>query len=330
MSIDIRNLPRQLLPVAAGALVAGLLTFVSAPASSGAPTPSSPRAEQRGTFPGANGILTFCRINPYGGDLVAMRLDGTHRRVLVRSPGNLLSVFSDWSPDGRRLVFDRERADGNIDIFLRRPGGKIVRLTEHEARDAHPMWAPGGERIVFESDRSGRPQLYTMRKDGTHLRQVTHLPAGAEEPAWAPRGNRIAFLSGPVRRTALFLIRPDGSDLTRLTARRLNATHPSWSPNGRWIVFNHHFETRNSRIFVIRANGEGQRQLTKAPNGVEDFEPAFSPDGRLIAFSSFGRGRHEDADIWVMRTDGTHLRNVTPRARGFEIGVTWRPRRDLP
>jgi Tol biopolymer transport system component len=312
--------------LAAGGLAAGFLPLASTQASS-APDDRA----HRGTFPGANGVLTFSRIGPHGGDLVSMRADGSHRHVVVRSPGATLTVFSDWSADGRRLVFDRERADGNIDIYLRRPGGKVVRLTDGESRDAHPSWSPSGNGIVFESDRSGRNQLYRMRSDGTHVRRLTHIPGEAFEGAYSPNGRWIVFVSGAVRKTALFVIHPDGTGLRKLTDRPLNAGHPSWSPNGRWIVFNSHYEKVNGRIFVIRPNRRDLRQLTTAPRGAEDFEPAYSPNGKLIAFTSFGRNDPKDADgdIWLMRSDGSHLRNLTPRAPGFEIGVTWRPRRDL-
>jgi TolB protein len=326
MPVSGRRHARQLALLTTGALILGTLALTGATASPAAPDPST-----YGTFPGGNGLLTFARIHDRRTDIVAMRTDGSHRRVLVGSPTGAISVFSDWSADGRRLLFDRQRTDGNIDIFLRRPGGKIVRLTDADSDDVHASWSPSGNGMVFESNRSGRAQLFRMRSDGTHVRRLTHIPGEALEPAYSPSGRWIAFVSGAIGKTALFVIHPDGTGLRKLTERSLNAGHPSWSPDGRRIVFNSHFEKPNGRIFVIRPNGKHLRQLTKAPRGAEDFEPAYSPNGKLIAFSSFGRHdpKDTDADIWVMRADGTHLRNLTPRSHGFEIGVTWRPLRDL-
>jgi TolB protein len=326
MSVSGRRHARRLALLTTGALVAGTLALTDATASPATSDPSP-----LGTFPGGNGLLTFARINDGGVDIVSMRSDGSHRKILVKSPPLAISVFSDWSADGQRLAFDRERASGNIDIYLRRPGGEIVRLTDAESREAHPSWSPSGNGIVFESDRSGRTQLYRMRSDGTHVRRLTHIPGEAFEAAYSPSGRWIAFVSGAIGKTALFVIHPDGTGLRKLTERTLNAGHPSWSPDGRRIVFNSHFEKANGRIFVIRPDGRHLRQLTKAPRGAEDFEPAFSPNGHLIAFSSFGRNDPDDtdADIWVMRSDGSHLRNLTPRSPGFEIGVTWRPLRQL-
>jgi len=168
-----------------------------------------------------------------------------------------------------------------------------------------------------------------MDKDGTNVRRVTRFAPGAEEPSFSPTGRWIAFLSGKVGRTALFVVHPDGTGLHQVTPRRLNAGHPSWSPDGRRIVFNSHIETPNGRIWVVGPQGGTLQRLTRGPDGVEDFEPAFSPDGRLIAFTSFGRTRPDDADIWVMRADGSHLHNLTPSSsENFEVAVAWRPRRN--
>jgi Tol biopolymer transport system component len=328
MSVSGRRDARRLALLTTGALVAGTLALTSASASPAAPDSADPR----GTFPGANGILTFARVNDDGIHIISMRPNGSHRRVLVHSPGDSESVFSDWSPDGRQLLFDRRNAAGNIDLYIRRPGGRIVRLTDEDSYDAHGTWSPSGNGIVFESDRSGRVQLYRMRSDGTHVRRLTHIPGEAFDASYSPSGRWIAFISGAIAKTSLFVIHPDGTGLRKLTERPLNAGHPSWSPDGRRIVFNSHFEKPNGRIFVIRPNGKHLRQITRGPRGTEDFEAAYSPNGKMIAFTSFGRKdpKDTDGDIWLMRSDGSHMRNLTPRTpNGFEIGVTWRPRRDL-
>jgi Tol biopolymer transport system component len=75
----------------------------------------------------------------------------------------------------------------------------------------------------------------------------------------------------------------------------------------------------NGEIFVMNADGSGQRNLSRHP--AHDFYPAWSPDGRKIAFLSRRDGRLE---IYVVNADGTGLRRLTNSPRG-EYGPTWSP-----
>lgn len=285
--------------------------------------PGAASTASAGTYGGQNGQLAFARVDETGVDIFTVDRDGSDLRRFINTPAGFASVYGDWSPDGRRLAFDSDRS-GNVEIYVATLDGDIRRLTRNPAGDARPSWTPDGRHLAFESDRSGSPQVYVMDVDGSHVRQVTRFPAGAEEPAYSPTGQWITFLSGPPEKTALYVVRPDGSGLRALTPRWMNAGHPSWSPDGRTIVFNTNIEKPNGRIWTVRLDGR-MRQLTRGSDGLEDFEPAYSPDGELIAFTRY-RGSPENADIWVMRADGSGARNLVPGSAGFDVGVTWAPR----
>jgi Tol biopolymer transport system component len=86
---------------------------------------------------------------------------------------------------------------------------------------------------------------------------------------------------------------------------------PDFSPNGRRIVFTSNRD-RNGEIYVMNANGSGQRRLTHRAG--DDFVPRFSPDGARIAFVTL------PGTINVMNADGTGLRRLTTGT-----DVDWRP-----
>ncbi len=127
-----------------------------------------------------------------------------------------------------------------------------------------PTQTGGGTgQIAFASSRSGIPQIYIMNLDMTGLSLLTNMEGGACQPTWSPDGAQIAFIS-PCRARG---------DFTETLYR-------------------------DSSIYVMNADGTGQRLVTTVPGS--DFEPAWSPDGKRIAFTSLRDGKK---DIYLLTVD---------------------------
>ncbi|WP_306537156.1 hypothetical protein [Geobacter sp.] len=75
----------------------------------------------------------------------------------------------------------------------------------------------------------------------------------------------------------------------------------------------------NAQIYLMKADGSGQRPLTHTPE--ENTEPAWSPDGTRIAFTSYRDG---NADIYVMDADGTSQKRLTSD-KFSDNAPTWTP-----
>ena len=90
--------------------------------------------------------------------------------------------------------------------------------------------------------------------------------------------------------------------------------NPSWSPDGRRLVF----ESRrhgNVELYVINADGTGERRLTHSLSEVANSHPSWSPDGSSIVFDSFRGGTFH---LYVIRPDGSGERRLT---QGDAAGV---------
>ena len=215
------------------------------------------------------------------------------------------------------------------DIYVVDASGEHVRNLTHDAQTNYLIGRlPGSRRILDESVpsdrmRSGRSQIFSIYADGSGRRQ---LASGKGEllPKLSPDGRRILFARGR-RPCWLYVVRSDGTHETALAqtnfgsheASRVEPYDASWSPDGKRIAFVRSWSKPNpfvkprSALYVINADGTGLRRLTKLRPKVQTSYPAWSPDGRRIAFN-------ENDRTFVIRADGTDVKRL-----GLLGGTDW-------
>jgi TolB protein len=212
-------------------------------------------------------------------------------------------------------------------------------------------WSPDGRRIAFVTigcDRwcSGPVELNLMNADGTGQRNLTRewgleraSPFPAAPAVWSPDWRKVALVQqrGPARGypvygrySDIYVLNADGSGRRRLTHSPQNDGDPVWSPDGRKIAFVR-VDGGLADIYVVNADGSGLRRLAHAiaftpmpggPGGGWRASPAWSPDGRRIAFVSNRRGNF---DIFVVNADGdTGLRKLSRSPRN-DYDPAWSP-----
>lgn len=159
--------------------------------------------------------------------------------------------------------------------------------------------------IVFE--RGG--DLFTVHlSDGKVLRRLTENEGLNTSPTWSPNGKEIVFASDrDTRENDIYVMNADGSSQTDIASLDGDDSHsPSWSPAGTRIVFVRDLnDAAGEDLYVMGADGSDAHRIVTAPGF--DNSPAWSPDGKLIAYT-------HNTLLRTVRPDGTGMRTLAEDA----------------
>jgi TolB protein len=185
-----------------------------------------------------------------------------------------------------------------------------------------------GGRILFSEVTGEHRDIHAIRPDGSGLTRLTKSRGEAVWPDPSPDGRKIAYEDDEATRAVIALIDADGGQRRVLTPSGYQG-HPDWSPDGRWIALERDPAPGDNGVWLMRPDGSDLRRLTRNPYaGVEcgcDGDPTFSPDGRQIAFA---RTRSESKGLgalFVMNSDGSHLRRLTSWRFDPGAQLAWKP-----
>jgi TolB protein len=229
--------------------------------------------------------------------------DGENQRRVTATRS--LNINPTWSPDARSIVYTSYR-HGMPNIFISHIyQATMEELTKNAGNNWLPVFSPDGSKIAFGSTRDGVNQIYVMNRDGSNVRRLTSGPAINTTPTWSPSGTQIAFTSARTGDPAIYIIGADGLNLQRLTSDGY-ADRPTWSP----APFNEiAYASRTGSGLDIKVIDIATRKVTQLTFGEGTNEsPAYSPNGRHIAFSSTRAGKMQ---IFTMARDGKNIRQIT-------------------
>lgn len=297
---------------------------------------------------GGNGVIAFPGEDAHRRQQIfTITIDGRNRTQLTVDGENSMPS---WSPDGQRLAYV-SRTPGAIPAIwvMDSDGGNKRRLIVGDS----PDWGPDG-RIAYASP-DQPAEIWVVDHAAGTPRKVTAggSHGGRVHPSWSPDGKRLVYMqltpqdasSDDVSngcpslnmRAELWIINADGSDAHMLTSAGFanvdsggqlinsaaDANAPDWSPVGDSISFWSGQENCYGQVWRVNADGSQRTQLTRAPVPSHNDDPAWSPDGTQVLFTTDRNGR---AELWVTNADGSNPRFVTESKPGPGPGdAAWQP-----
>ena len=229
--------------------------------------------------------------------------DGANQRRITIN--RALNITPSWSPDGRSIAYTSYRS-GLPDILISNIfAGTMESPTKGVGQNFLPVFSPDGTRIAFMSSRDGNSEIYIVNRDGRNLTRLTNNPAIDVTPTWSTNGTQIAFTSERTGSPQIWVVSIDGTGLRRISYESY-ADRPTWSPPPYNEIA---FAARTGQGYDIKILniGSGEtRQITFGEGTNES--PAWSPNGRHLAFMSTRAGRSQ---IFTTDRDGKNVRQLT-------------------
>jgi len=177
--------------------------------------------------------------------------------------------------------------------------------------------------LAYVVREAGQWDIWAVPVGTRNALRIVNSPEDDRDPAWSHDGTRLAYAS---RREDsnwdlyIYDLRTGGTN--RMTFNLAFEANPQWSPDDLYLVYESYQQTTHLDLYFMRSDGSEVPQRLPASSDAPDFSPAWSPDGRRIAFVSWRDGNQ---DIYIFDFNTGDTVNVTNTPNRQEDYPAWSP-----
>lgn len=239
--------------------------------------------------------------------IILLDFDGENPRQITKNSSiNILPILS---PSGKEIFFT-SYVKKNPDLYsIKTDGSDLKVISSKSGINSGASFSPNGSQIALTLSHEGKSDIYLADRNGQNLKKLTSGISLNTSPSFSPDGKQIAFVSNRSGNPQIYTMKTDGSDVKRLTMQGKYNQSPKWSPLGDLIVFTGRDELNKFDIFLAAVKTGVISRVTQ-DQGSND-EASFSPNGRMIVFSS---ARNGSRDLFVSNLDGTFQKQITQKS----------------
>ena len=219
------------------------------------------------------------------------------------------------------------RRTGQGDIYLMdADGGNLRQITSHPAYEGAPRFGPDGRFVVFEAERDGRSEIFRVELASGGVEQLTNSLSRKLGPVYSRDGSMLAFMERTLVRWRVSVLDAKTGTIRAASEDAWGACRPAFSPDG-LLAFVSTAESPKADLWFREMSGAREGRAWRFPTrpDAHNYDPAFSPDGTLLAFSSTRERREgENWDIFLVDRNGKNLVQLTDDP-GNDRFPDWRP-----
>jgi TolB protein len=251
------------------------------------------------------------------------------RRIAHEFADEIVSRLSGGLPGiaSTQIAFVSGRTGAKEVWIMDADGARQRPLTSLRSVALTPRWSPDATRIAFTCYRRG-PDNVTSAQICMHSletgKPIAFVPFRGTNsaPAWSPDGAKLMFMSSMHGDPELFMIDSTGGNLKRITYSAGGDTSPAWNPKtGAQVAF---VSDRGGipQLYLMNADGSNVNKLLLPDQMGYVIDPAWSPNGQLLAFA--WRRPSGNYDIYVMDVATQQIVELT-RDAGRNERPSWAP-----